>query len=414
MPDNTGRGFLVKVAICASVVLVLASTATWLLFPFRPRLSFEIDSSHIDGFSADSRCVIAHAACGACRSASGPIYFWDAGHGTLRGSFLDEATQFADLELSPDGRTLLLLDGAHQLILPRWQIWDLPSRALLSAEAMKGSLRVYGYSPDGILLAYEPLRSNHELDAFMVSELNLQTMQVKHREFQSETRLGHLSSVVYSPDCSVVTLNLRFALNIPATYSIELFDRTSGRRIGQLSQAKALAFSQNGKRLIGLKWDSASQVWLTYWTVDESGIHEGEPLCCLYEDNNESHILDLSPNGKLLAVTRFRTRTPSPIRQWYARLTGKLPRRNASAEITVIDVSSGKSLATLVGSNQPHFSPDGQLLATENDDGDTQIWDLPLKRPIVPMIITAAIPPVLVLFTGWMIYFRRESCERHV
>jgi hypothetical protein len=53
-------------------------------------------------------------------------------------------------------------------------------------------------------------------------------------------------------------------------------------------------------------------------------------------------------------------------------------------------VESGRELAAFPGCHKALFSPDGRLLATRHDS-DIRVWNVPIRKPLAPVLVGASI-----------------------
>jgi WD40 repeat protein len=81
---------------------------------------------------------------------------------------------------------------------------------------------------------------------------------------------------------------------------------------------------------------------------------------------------------------------PSLLDKWVPARFDPLRGKREGRVARLWEVESGRELAAFAGCHSALFSPDGRLLATRQDD-DIRIWNLPIRKPLAPILVGASI-----------------------
>jgi WD40 repeat protein len=116
----------------------------------------------------------------------------------------------------------------------------------------------------------------------------------------------------------------------------------------------------------------------------------------------------VSPDGRVLALCRENERKLGPLLDAIEEKTGvTFTNLRVGYDVTLVELATGKPLASLPGSGRPVFSPDETLLATDNPLGHVRLWDVPPPKSH-PWL--AGLPAVAALFV--LLLYRRFRFRR--
>jgi WD40 repeat protein len=273
------------------------------------------------------------------------------GRGSVRWKLpLQTAFPSADLAVSPDGRTGLVVGDLRSL----WLVDLKEGKNLRKLSPPPGMLstRQTTFSPDGKLVAL----SSYEKGSFLV-DVESGKVQVQLSGIEAE-----VSAHAFSPDGKKLAVACNDA-------SVELWDIASGKRDWRIGggwtprlpvPSLALAFSPDGKRIATCGLDNAIHV------LDAATGKETVP-----EDDHTSHIASLtfSPDGKTLATAGG----DGTVRLWDAkgRVATDVLRHHEDAVRSVAFSPDGSLMASGGGDNR--------VIITERSTGEKdKVWELNL------------------------------------
>ena len=145
---------------------------------------------------------------------------------------------------------------------------------------------------------------------------------------------------------------------------VDLWDSTTGRRLGQPAQGQFRAFRPDGKAILFALPGNRLQLW------DPIG---GQPLGQPIDTKGHDYVLASRPDGQIILI---RDNTPPGWTAWIWDLSWPGP--------------IGEPLRHQHAVAAAAFSADGKLLATWGGDQTAQIWDAATGRPIGPRLTVDA------------------------
>ncbi|MFI7702138.1 AAA family ATPase [Nonomuraea sp. NPDC049480] len=315
-----------------------------------------------------------------------------------------DAREFDDLAFSPDGTRIAAAKGDGYT-----RLWDVASRRPVGPALPDRRLFVekVAYSPDGRLLATSDSSGNVWL-----------WDPVAHR--QVGTAMPAISDVAFSPDGKILAApgpgsGRSDADSSAAARAARLWDVATQREVGRLlpppsapsSRVKhvyyAIRFSRDGRTLITEGSDVTVRLWDT-----ATRRQLGSPA---YVDEGDWNDVELSPDGRLLAVVERKSRelgvwdvasrreigprisVPGATNPWevvtFSPDGAILAAGGRDRSVRFFDVAGrrqiGAPLPNAVDGNsfdKLEFSPDGKTLATTADDGSVRLWDVASRRQI--------------------------------
>ncbi len=291
----------------------------------------EIDASSAQ-FSPDgSQLALGHS--------DGRISFHDGLTGALQFQPLvaRPARDVFEVVYHPDGTKLASAHHDGSVFL-----WDARDGRELARIAGLGSARRLAFRPDGRRLAVGTFQGFVKIFAYDTEGF---------REVASHSRTTSISRLAYSP-------NGRLLAVVTTGEGVELWDAATGEieNVFYGHQYDA-AFSPHGRRLVTGGRDRVVRVWdLTADPFPRSFVGLGSI--------DWVSSLDLSPDGRYLAVAAGENRAVGP--------------RRDPSQPAIWDLSTRSVVATLAGHGtwltDVQFSPQGQELATSGEDHTVRIW----------------------------------------
>ncbi len=363
--------------------IILWDTATW-------KAVAEPMAGHTDRvtqvtFSPDGQTI-------ASSGRDGNIIFWDVASRQIIGQPIAAHTGWANsVAYLPDGQTLVSAGDDGKIIF--WDVASRQPRHTLQAHS-EPVLRVV-VNPSGALLAAGSSDNT-------ISLWDTTSLQAIGTPLTGHT--GKINDLAFSPDGSIL-------VSASADHTLQLWDGQNGKALappltGHLTSVTAVTFNPSGTRIISgseddsiISWDTRTQRQL------------GWPLV-----GHANSVLDLafSPNGKYLAsassdtkivlwdftagqtmvdhqdVVRSVAFSPNGhsiasggddtvARQWDIGNTNtSQPYSSPSSSIS----SSAANHSRIIWSVA--FSPNGDQLASGNEDGSIVIWDNSSLAPAMP------------------------------
>jgi WD40 repeat protein len=324
------------------------------------RLKGHPSAVHILAFSADGKTL---ASAGGGKS----IRLWDTGTGKLRRALTVPDELLSALALSPDGSTL----ASGQLFNPAVRLWDvMTGKQRRSWQAHARGAHCLAFAPNGRALVSGGEDGVRIWDPATGKELRA-----------LEDHKSYIMAVAFSPSGKT------FA-SAGDEGTIRLWDMPTSKKLRSFrrpGRPHLLAFSPDGKLLAS----AGSKV--TVWEVatgkewrHAAGHKEG--IC---------HIA-VSPNGRILAsrgtdatvrlwdlatgreLHCFDLMEPGTLGSVIFSPDGKTLFWQDNAKLCSVDARTGKELPPLDARQLGGclaFSPDGKLLATENEDHTIRLWD---------------------------------------
>ena len=264
------------------------------------------------------------------------------------------------LDLSPDGRHLAVYSANGRVELYDVATWEQVTPAF-TPPASENSVEVVGplaFSPEGRslavgmpILADEPLRL---LDADSLSTLPVKLPGLGSGD---PTTLDHALDVAWSEDGTLAATFHRLKVDefggwwagASRLVAWDLSDPAAPRKVSD-KELPGRTIVIRDRPLLALSADGA-----TAWTSMRLAGHDLTTGRTRYETDIPGYALDVSPDGRTLAV-------------------------DSGSDVALLDARTGERRQTLRGHtevvNALRFSDDGALLASTSADGTAIVWDV--------------------------------------
>ena len=296
--------------------------------------------------------------------AVGVANLWDVSTGEHVAEFPHRGSYWSHslVIFSPDGKLLTTMGTVGVA-----NLWDVSTGEHVAELEYRTnwSFNSVSFSPDGRLLATVGAALGGRVDLWDVSTGEHVAMVLKS-EFTYFV-------VSFSPDGRL--------LATVGGGGVELWDVSTGERVAELDRTwsfNSVSFSPDGRLLAtgGNPWTPVVKLW---------DVSTGQSIATLAGHG----LVAFSPNGRLLASFGL------PLIKPDEDGGGSEPSR----VIKLWDVSTGQSIATLVGKNVHYvsslsFSPDGKLLAVGSEAGVVTLWDVADQTRSSGRVISGVEPTV--------------------
>jgi WD40 repeat protein len=111
-----------------------------------------------------------------------------------------------------------------------------------------------------------------------------------------------------------------------------------------------------------------------------------------------------SPDGTLVAISKlWRTAKEPPLSKWVPQKYNPCRGRESGPVVRVWDVPKGKELESLDGTTAAQFSPDGKILAGLRDGEIIDLWAVPFRKPLWPIVGWTTLSWLAIVLAGWLL-----------
>jgi WD40 repeat protein len=311
------------------------------------------------------------------------------------------------ITFSPDGRTLAAVCGDNTI-----RLWDVATRRPVGNQIVTGAVRLdyVAFSPDGKTLATAD-------DDGTVRLWDVATSQPIGNALAARMGSGAeitTASVAFSPDGKTL-------VSVSETGVVRLWDVATHRQIANrinasIGQVGSVSFSPDGAALASAGSNGTVQLW---------DMITGEPIGNSFNGHAGSiNCIVFSPDSKTLATANY----DGTIRLWSTArlmqtvtLRGMKPHSGPVGSVTFSPDGTTLAIANKFGislwdtrarryiANLPSkgndpvcatvYSPDGKILASDDNDGRARLWDVATGRPISEPLDSASCPNESVAFS---------------
>lgn len=263
-----------------------------------------------------------------------------------------ESGHMSGVAFSPDGK-FLAANGDNSKI----SLWDMATgRNIDTIEIFRiGPAPPFAFSPDGKTLLHGD---------------GLVDLKTKQEKPLMKRLIGGIPTATFDPKGKILFATSFLWPNPP---SFAIWDMNTGKKAhickGRSKVALCHAFSPDGKTAVSTDEDHEKDKFAIRLWDTSSGKNTAT-----FDQTDFPYILAFSPNSKILAVCSKKD----------------AHRGDYQSTIRLLQVPSGKVLATIKGPDKGHFrqigrmafSPKGRLLTFGTPDGIIQIWRLPDRYKI--------------------------------
>ncbi len=349
--------------------------------PFAPLATLPADCS-VQSFSCDGRWVLVYHQ--PDRNVSGRDQLWDLASGKQAinwGSCIP-------VKFSPTQP--LLAAGTDSSEHPRIQLIDLPS---LTVRAELPDVNFPAFSSSGRLLATITPDSNH---------VTVWSVKTGRPVVTVPARVGGFGQTVFTPDdqalITSVSVNSQVGLG-PKDLEISVWNLPEGTERFRILGEELADPCRSGLLItmpdLGLPFKSPGGGPKAYDLQTGVGAPFNSPATEFLMGN-----LGPTTGGPWMAK---RTEEPSlydRVREWLSsRGVPVSPSRGHRPAVHVADAGTGRIIARLPDHTSPLLSPTGTTLATVNESGLPEIWDIPPRKPLTWFTLAAV---VLALPFAWL------------
>ena len=339
-------------------------------------------------FSPDGRQIVSGVSYGGL---VGAIRVWDA-RGSLRLLTLrGHRGDVNSVAFSPDGNRIV--SGSSDSTL---KVWDAGTgKEVLVLTGHKSSVTSVAFSPDGDRIVSG---SRDNTVRLWDTTSGLQTLVIEHEDVDDrEARWGTsvVRSLAFSPDG-------RRIVGGGLDNTLKVWDSGTGKEIlvltGHKTSVTSVAFSPDGTRIVSGSRDNTVRLWdagtgkeILVLTGHESSVTsvafspEGDRIVS-GSYHRTPRVWDASTGDEILALTGHESGVTSVA---FSPEGNQIVSGSSDNTVRLWDAGTGKEILVLTGHKSSvtsvAFSPDGRRIISGSDDETIRLWDATKNRQIRPL-----------------------------
>jgi WD40 repeat protein len=411
-------------ALCAGLfVWFVGAAALWLWLPYQPRFTLPAtEESVVAGFSPDGRILAT-----TCSTRNGFIRIWDIRTGKEAGTFPIKGELVGQVQLSWDGKILVIPSRGIDSGLGSFQIIDTETSQQLAAIrdhpldwallAQDGKTFVF-FDPDSakfwdiptgevrLTLHCWPCCLSPDGEWFISTKESEHYLSVRSAatgliKFRIPCEPDALYGPIISPDGTMIAGDVRHE-------NVIVWDSSTGQELMTLKGSRSATFSRNGKRL-AVSHMGNIRLWdTTRWTVVGLDHHVPSGSELVWMGAGLGH----GPDDMQVAFLRDRWVSAGIVDQGmsYLGISRTMSDRN-TREMKVFDLDSWDELADFSTKGEIYLSPDGRSFVLDSGSRNSwnepresiKIFDIPPRRAIQSIVLWPLPLSFLAILTCWLV-----------